>query len=780
MPDLCDQCRSLDLQAALEELQARQQSDPDPTQPASQPKIEWYTNIKQIGASSSSSHCALCALVWQGWQESRAVTIEKNLRSADIVNPDNPPADFAKDILDIECYDKDATVSAEVLSRRNEVDDGRGLRGHVFLKITCSAAYVKSWEANFPLEAEFRVFRDGIEGHHEDEGLASDVDVVINPNPLSIGSFEIISAWLSNCTSKHGQACGRGDITDWPGLPSRVLDVQTSGENPEMIRLRRRDSVSIDDRRYVALSHRWGKTETPFCTTGDTINERMSGIRTSTMPRTFQDAVTVTRKLGLRYLWIDSLCIIQGDAADWAVEAADMSNIYRHCHLLIGAANSPSDNTGFLHSREQVDMVPLGKFQIQLLPPENSRWTDSTSIDPMVAEPLNERAWCLQERVLPTKRLFYGTAQMFWECQTLRASEGGDVVDHIGGINLRQLYPTGNSSVSVFLRYPAEEPESNEEDEEEENFANRWTDWYQVVEEYSTRQLTKDDDRLVALGGLARLVARSTNAKYLAGIWETGLIEGLMWSRKSRDQQLRQPGAFSAPSWSWASIVGPIRFLMYTWSDRAQWKARYSDFEPLAEYRDCHIAPKSMEDGFGRLDGGRLTLRAPLLAVTALRPRQEDPVDTSQWANMVPDRSPVTDKVLHLRHGGKTTMWIEGGFDTPVDVDIPLSQIFVVFLARLPSVGSTDKVSGHYRFLEHRFGLIVQRTDSGEFRRIGFVDGFILRQRLFGLPTALGGNHEFKNVSYVCDSSPEDDDGGPENKRAPDRLKLGAEELTLI
>jgi hypothetical protein len=813
MLDLCHQCRALELQAALEELQAQQQSDSTPTPPAdeeneqedqpendqdddeedegkneevvSQPKIKWYTNIKQI-AASSSSNCALCALVLKGWRASRAATIDENLRSADIVNPDNPPADFARDILDIKCYDKDATVSVEVSSRRNRVDDGRGRRRHVFLKMSCSAAMMMSWEANFPLEAEFRVSRHEIWDADAEQSSALDVDVAVDPDPISPGSFGITLAWLSNCISQHGRACGGGDITDWPGLPSRILDVRPSPAAPDLIRLRSRDSVSAEDtdRRYVALSHCWGKIDNPFCTTKDTIEERMSGIPVSSMPQTFRDAVTVTRKLGLRYLWIDSLCIVQGDAADWAVEAIDMSNIYRHCHLLLGAANGPSDDAGFLHAREQADMISLGTFRIQLLPPENSRWTHDTSIDPMHAEPLNGRAWCLQERVLPKRKLFYGGAQMFWECQTLRASEGGDVIDHIGGISLSQVCRTSNSSTSVFLRHAAGKLEEERAEEKEQEGRYRWIDWYQMVEEYSTRQLTKDDDRLVALGGLARLVAQSTKSNYVAGIWETGLVEGLMWARKSRDQQLHQPGAFSAPSWSWASIAGPVRFLMYSWHDRAQWKSRYSDFEPLVKYQDCHIAPKSMEDAFGRLDGGRLTLRAPLLSVTALRSRQESPIDTSQWCGMVPDRSPVTDKVFQLRCGGKT-MWIEGGFDKSADTDQILSHVFVILLARLPSVGSADQSSSHYRFLDHRFGLVVQRTEDGEFRRIGFVDGFILRRHLFGLPAMLGGKHEFENVSYTCDVLPEDNDGqsyeeGPENKRAPDRLMLDAEELTII
>ncbi|KAI1327338.1 hypothetical protein F5Y16DRAFT_421034 [Xylariaceae sp. FL0255] len=80
----------------------------------------------------------------------------------------------------------------------------------------------------------------------------------------------------------------------------------------------------------------------------------------SEMPQTFRDAVAVTHALGLRYPWIDSLCILQGDLEDWINEAAAMSYIYRYCHLLLGAARGLSDTEGFLQPREQTDEVVLG------------------------------------------------------------------------------------------------------------------------------------------------------------------------------------------------------------------------------------------------------------------------------------------------------------------------------------------------------------------------------------------------------------------------------------
>jgi hypothetical protein len=76
----------------------------------------------------------------------------------------------------------------------------------------------------------------------------------------------------------------------------------------------------------MALSHCWG-TSTPIITTCDTINDRMKGIKFEEMTKTFQDAVSVTRNLGIQYLCIDSLCIVQGDQQDWEREASRMADV---------------------------------------------------------------------------------------------------------------------------------------------------------------------------------------------------------------------------------------------------------------------------------------------------------------------------------------------------------------------------------------------------------------------------------------------------------------------
>ncbi len=207
-------------------------------------------------------------------------------------------------------------------------------------------------------------------------------------------------------------------------MPTRVLYTDPGGS---VIRLSLPRDAKPEDGRYVALSHCWGYGGTPFATTRSTLQRRMEGIDFQELPKTFRDAVNIVRSLGLRHLWIDSLCIIQQDPDDWAAESAKMANVYHDAYLILGATSSPSDSLGFLGPRDLQDIVYLplktsASLCLQLLRPGSHRWTSSNGYgpDPLVSEPLTARAWCLQERYLAMRCLQYGSQQMFWECGNRR------------------------------------------------------------------------------------------------------------------------------------------------------------------------------------------------------------------------------------------------------------------------------------------------------------------------------------------------------------------------
>jgi hypothetical protein len=108
----------------------------------------------------------------------------------------------------------------------------------------------------------------------------------------------------------------------------------------------------------VALSHRWGKhpptKENPqFCTTDDKFSTRQAGFELSGLPNTFQDAVRITQGLGISYLWIDSLCIIQWNEKDWKYEAKRMEGVFASAYCTIAATSATDSCAGFL--RQSVD-----------------------------------------------------------------------------------------------------------------------------------------------------------------------------------------------------------------------------------------------------------------------------------------------------------------------------------------------------------------------------------------------------------------------------------------
>ena len=170
--------------------------------------------------------------------------------------------------------------------------------------------------------------------------------------------------------------------------------------------------------KYTALSHRWGEhppteTDPQFCTTDGNVEARKNGFRMSELPKTFQDAVRVTRELGIEYLWIDSLCIIQWNAEDWKHEADRMEDVFASAYCTIAATSAVDSNAGFLarnRSTEYVRVQDTAGNQVYVC-----AHMDDFENDVEQAE-LNKRAWVMQERVLAKRTIHFSANQTYWEC----------------------------------------------------------------------------------------------------------------------------------------------------------------------------------------------------------------------------------------------------------------------------------------------------------------------------------------------------------------------------
>lgn len=184
---------------------------------------------------------------------------------------------------------------------------------------------------------------------------------------------------------------------------------------PGWIRLALTAEKKID--KYVALSHRWGNLSVDqkmFCTHQSNLESRLRGFHVSELPKTFQDAVKVVRAIGIRYLWIDSLCIVQwGDEKrDWNNEASKMQDVYSEAYCVIAATAASDSYCGFLDRYNRVESFhvdgPSGRICV-------SSDIDDFDQDVEAAE-INNRAWILQESVLARRIIHFTSNQMYWEC----------------------------------------------------------------------------------------------------------------------------------------------------------------------------------------------------------------------------------------------------------------------------------------------------------------------------------------------------------------------------
>lgn len=228
------------------------------------------------------------------------------------------------------------------------------------------------------------------------------------PEHGSREQFLLLKEWIRVCNLTH-ETCRRLN-TDKPGeklvaaMPTRLVDLG----NP----LRLVESGGIKPSPYVALSHCWGKTET-LCTTTKSITEFMESMDLNSLPETFRNAIQVTRGIGIRYLWIDSLCIIQDDLDDWEYESAQMEQVFSLAYCTIGASSSRSSVQGFFPNRGprscvQLEIPGVGRLYV-------CHNIDNFNLDVDLGE-LNSRGWVLQERALSRRTIFYTTTQVYWEC----------------------------------------------------------------------------------------------------------------------------------------------------------------------------------------------------------------------------------------------------------------------------------------------------------------------------------------------------------------------------
>lgn len=287
---------------------------------------------------------------------------------------------------------------------------------------------------------------------------------------------------------------------------------------------------------YAALSHCWGGYG-GLRTYKSSLQDHMNSIEATLLSRTVADAVAITRGLGLQYLWVDTLCIVQDDTADWKAEAATMDLVYRNAVVTIAASSAKDGRGGCLLQSSSPTPVKVP------LTVTTSKNTTSIMFKPhsgSIAEgfensPLSERGWCLQEAILSRRILHFRQDRVIWQCKESLTAE-----DYA---NLRQDpdETTTVHRIHSFSKLPVT-PSLN--------------DWFNVVEDYSRRRLTVSRDKLYAMRGLSNFFRSSLGDIYLDGLWLTGIHSCLLWI--SATGEMQEPPSPRAPTWSWAALDGSV------------------------------------------------------------------------------------------------------------------------------------------------------------------------------------------------------------------------------
>lgn len=351
-------------------------------------------------------------------------------------------------------------------------------------------------------------------------------------------------SWIKDCTETH-HACGPGQASQ---LPTRVLDLEA--RNGDVVLYESHGEAA----KYMCLSHCWGNSRA-LTTTSSNLADHKTRISFDALPRTFEDAVVFCKKMNVRYLWIDSLCIIQDDEADWQRESAIMAQIYRNSYLTIAATASSNDDEGLFYQLPQAFVFGVlldgSPYKVHARPA--IRHFDDADF------PLFSRAWVFQERMLAPRVLHFGKQELWWECMESNHCE-------CGGFSSGERL--GNGQEKYMSKITHQEIISTS------SLAYLSRRWHSIIEEYSELNLTKSRDKLPALSGIAEQMCTIREGrhirnprvhhvsvrKYLSGLWSDNIVSDLLWYRK--DYGLSSlPERWRAPTWSWAALDGPVKYI---------------------------------------------------------------------------------------------------------------------------------------------------------------------------------------------------------------------------
>lgn len=415
-----------------------------------------------------------------------------------------------------------------------------------------------------------------------------------SPRPDSTKVPEVVKGWLDKCAKEHTSTfCREPTPAD---MPTRVIHV---GRDNNDVRLMECPDGTKDY--YACLSHCWGALSI-LTTTKATLEERKRGIIWEHLPQTFQDAIIFTRALKIRYLWIDSLCIVQNDTSDWEKEAAQMASIYANGMLTLAATRSADGNGGLFFDAHDFDVCGVSPHNEPYHLCFRKRIEHQIGAEMEATRrlhPLFDRAWVYQERMLSTRVLHFGQYELFWECKSVLQCDCGDIEQHARSVNsdVPLVKVSYTNAIERFTPMAIEEIGPDQ-------LYQLARLWRTMVSAYTDLLLSEPGDRLPALSGLARQMATARKSKYLAGVWDDSLSVDILWEGCGWPR----PEPRTAPTWSWASVDKFIGFYDYIFVDyRPENSNQRSLYRHYATIENCIVTPLGLDE-FGHVARGVLTV----------------------------------------------------------------------------------------------------------------------------------------------------------------------------
>ncbi|OAG07311.1 HET-domain-containing protein [Paraphaeosphaeria sporulosa] len=385
----------------------------------------------------------------------------------------------------------------------------------------------------------------------------------VAPTTRSQQTMTQAKTWINDCKEYHMKCQRQEDSYDLPTRLVRV-DYAEDGDDREIFASLCRGSTLPPGTQYLTLSHLWGKHEF-LKLMKNNVCQWENSIPTNQLSPSFQDALYMTRSLGFKFIWIDSLCIIQDDLQDWEQESEAMCRIYKGAVCNIAAsARQTSDGHGFLPSSRYLEPVvpPLVHIDWHASPVIQSRNVCGRDFVISEAFPqrnlrtdeLYDRAWVLQEEMLALRTLHCQGDQIYWECRTSICNE----VWPSGWATSLGRYRESEGTIAPFLL--------TTDDIEASQAGLAYTVWLEMVSSYSRRAISYGTDRLPALAGIAADTAFLLNDTYASGIWQKALHNGVLYQSRGTLQSCEEPPQplplwDKVPSWSWASLDRPVVFV---------------------------------------------------------------------------------------------------------------------------------------------------------------------------------------------------------------------------